>query len=140
MADRRAVTFSETSVLHVILDAGEWHTAQDRHRFRLETAREAHRLVQAMARATDAAALKDLFLQCVGLESLLQRGGAQRRIRMRRAHIDAVLSEQARGSGDIEGLRRTSEQTSAWFRGKAHGTALAYADFAQTSEGEGSSP
>ena len=138
---RRSVSFSEpVEVAAVISDAGEWHTAQDRRRFRLDTVREAHRLAHEMARATDAAALKELFLQCPGLDSFFQRGGSRRRIEMRRAHIAAVLSEQARGAGDPESLRRTSERTSAWFRGKAHGTALAYADFANRSQVGGSSP
>ena len=42
---RRSVSFSEpVEVAAVISDAGEWHTAQDRRRFRLDTVREAHRL------------------------------------------------------------------------------------------------
>ena len=75
---------------------------------------------------------KELILECLGIETLVDPNVARRLIERRRAHVGAVLLEQGlqrqRGVRDIEKIARVSEEHSRASRLRAHELALIHSE------------
>lgn len=80
---------------------------------------------------TGATMTQEQLIHCLGIELFITKGSARCATETRRAHIDAVLTEQSRqkhsGTCDIERLSITSQKGSLWSKERAQKLAIGYA-------------
>jgi len=73
---------------------------------------------------------KEQLIDCLGIELFITKGAARSAAEVRRAHMDAVLSEQQRqrqcGTCDIGRLSNISQQGSLWTKERALKLAKGY--------------
>jgi len=121
MTNRRAVTFSEFSEMRIIPRENEtgskWISSQEKQRNRREMIGSIMRMSRDIIRNTaPGAATPEQLFECIGIEKFLTPDFARNLREKRRAHVDAVISEQRRqvqeGVSDIEALKEVSKASS----------------------------
>ena len=130
----RAVTFSQFSELAFItkdvIQSKKWYTKQENHRFRQTMIGDARRMSGEINNTPVEAITPEQLYECVGIEVFITQGLAMHVAEKKRAHIDAVLSEQMlqedNGICDIEKLSSVSKNGSRWHRSRAQKLASAY--------------
>ena len=133
----RAVSFSESSQLYIVpVDEHQdhstiWYSSEDKHGFRqsmVASIRKVSREIEELP--IGAAMTPEQLTDCLGIESFIVKGAARTATECRRAHINAILSEQRRqkrkGTYDVERLSSISQKGSllsterAWKLGRGY--------------------
>ncbi|KAL7546026.1 hypothetical protein ACHAWF_009372 [Thalassiosira exigua] len=126
MRRQLSVSFSPTSYL--LLCHGQqhqsWHSADDRRRFKQETARDALTIGRVLAALSPGSVTPSLICMTVGLESLVSPTQARQIQAHKRNHVRAVL--QAQGSCSEDELRIISQDSSRSSRMRATQLAAEY--------------
>ncbi|KAL7438379.1 hypothetical protein ACHAXH_007599 [Discostella pseudostelligera] len=133
----QAVTFSVSSELY-ILPAGKqdgsatWYSSQDKQYFRRSMVSSIRKASQEIEKLPPGATMtKEQLIDCLGIELFITKGAARSAAEVRRAHMDAILSEQQRqrqcGTCDIGRLSSISQQGSLWTKERALKLATGYA-------------
>ena len=135
----QAVTFSVSSELY-ILPAGRqgqegsasWYSSQDKQYFRRSMVSSIRKASQEIEKLPPGATMtKEQLIDCLGIELFITKGAARSAAEVRRAHMDAILSEQQRqrqcGTCDIGRLSSISQQGSLWTKERALKLATGYA-------------
>ena len=133
----RAVTFSASSELYIVPELREqgisttWYSSQDKRDFR----RSMVASIQQVTREIEGLPVgvpmtQDQLVNCLGIESFISKGAARTAAQARRAHIDAVLSEQClqkqNGTIDVERISIISQMGSRWTTERARKLATGY--------------
>lgn len=130
----RAVTFSRFSELAFIPkddnSSNNWYSSKDNLSFRQALVQDARRMSREIQGAPlDAKILRENLYGCVGIEKFVTKGLAREIQETRRAHVNAVLSEQSlqrqQGVCDIEKLSSVSNKTQ-WTKERARILATGY--------------
>lgn len=130
----RAVTFSRFSELAFIPkddnSSNNWYSSKDNLSFRQALVKDARRMSREIQGAPlDAKILRENLYGCVGIEKFVTKGLAREIQETRRAHVNAVLSEQSlqrqQGVCDIEKLSSVSNKTQ-WTKERARILATGY--------------
>ena len=133
----RAVTFSQFSELAFIPKddiESKWYSKQETHGFRRALVRDAKQMSRQIEDApADAMITLEQLYECIGIEVYVTKGLAKDVAKTRRAHVDAVLSEQSlqKRQGvcdlcDIEKLASVSKTRSRWTEVRARKLATGY--------------
>lgn len=136
--ESRAVSFSVTSELYVIHASRKddisaaWYSSREKRGFRQSMLASIRQVTREIEELPPGATMTDeQLLNCLGIESFLTKGAARNVAEMRRAHIDAVLSEQSRqkqiGKCNVERISRISQKGSLSGKERAWKLARGYA-------------
>ena len=132
-----AVTFSICSDLYIVPASEQdrsttWYTSEDKQGFRRSMVKSIRKITRELEELPMGATMTQCqLLNCLGIELLITSGVARSAAEVRRAHIDAILSEQRlqklQGVCDIDRISSISEERSHWTVERARKLATGYA-------------
>ena len=132
-----AVTFSICSDLYIVPASEEdrsttWYTTEEKQGFRRSMVKSIRKITRELEELPMGATMTQCqLLDCLGIELLITSGVARSAAEVRRAHIDAILSEQRlqklQGVCDIDRISSISEEGSHLTTERARKLATGYA-------------
>lgn len=136
-ASRRNVSYSESSQLYIVPACEQdisttWYSSQDRQVFRQSMAASIRQVSREIEDLPIGAVMSpEELTNCLGIESFIIKGAARSASEVRRAHINAILSEQRlqkqNGTCDIDRISNISQRGSLGSRERAWKLARGYA-------------
>ena len=130
---QKEVAFAEFSEMKLVpkdKPGSKWYSSQEIHRLRQELIEDVWRTMREIERTTSGAVTPGQLLECIGVEDFVTQGLARNLQEKKRAHVDAILSEQKlqrkRGVCDPEALRSISKKSSCSARNRARKLAIGY--------------
>lgn len=110
----------------------KWYNPEEKKRFRRNLIADARRLKRELEVTPTHATTPDRLCECLGLEAFMNKDLMLSIANKRRAHIDAILSEQRRqrerGVCDLETLSKISKESSEWTATRAQKLGMAYSE------------
>ena len=127
---RRAVSFSPTSEMYMIpqdSNKSMFYSEDDIDIFKRNSYRDALQMRRHFASGEEIS--REVLYDCMGLENFASQDVFRRIVTKRRAHVNAVLQEQERGTNsyiNINSIAMVSMIYSQWARQRAEKIALSY--------------
>ena len=126
---QRSVSFSPTSEMFIVLPQESYksmfYSQEDIDIFKRNSYRDALQMRRHFASGEEIS--REVLYDCMGLENLVSQEVLQRIRLKRRAHVNAVLREQQRGTNSsINSIAMVSMIHSRWARQRAEKIALSY--------------
>ena len=126
---RRAVSFSPTSEMYIVPQESSsksmFFSREEIDTFKRNLQHDIHQMRRHFASGEEIS--REVLCDCMGLESFASQDVLQRIRMKRRAHVNAVLQEQQRGTNSsINSIAMVSMIYSRWARQRAEKIALSY--------------
>ena len=125
---RRSVSFSPTSEMYMIpqdSNKSMFYSEEDIDIFKRNSYRDALQMRRHFASGEEIS--REVLHDCMGLENFASQDVLRRIVTKRRAHVNAVLQEQQRGTNSsINSIAMVSMIYSQWARQRAEKIALSY--------------
>ena len=125
---RRSVSFSPTSEMYMIpqdSNKSMFYSEEDIDIFKRNSYRDALQMRRHFASGEEIS--REVLYDCMGLENFASQDVLRRIVTKRRAHVNAVLQEQQRGTNSsINSIAMVSMIYSRWARQRAEKIALSY--------------
>lgn len=106
----------------------KWYTSEEKKRFRRNLISDTRQMHEELNEDPT----PELLCKCIGIESFMNKDLMMRVASKRKAHVQAILSEQwsqrQRGICDTQKLSNLSRKSSDWAVNKAHKLAVAYSE------------
>jgi len=126
---RRAVSFSPTSEMYIVPQESSsksmFYSREEIDTFKRNLQHDIHQMRRHFASGEETS--REVLYDCMGLENFASQDVLRRIVTKRRAHVNAVLQEQQRGTNSsINSIAMVSMIYSRWARQRAEKIALSY--------------